>query len=439
MATANLAPVEFRGVDAAPLPAPEIGAPPEAAARDAVRIPHIAIDVFCESPEVMDAVERAAADRMMARAHVALHHGGLAAALALYANAATPNLILIESRSSAAAFLQELDALSQVCDLGTKVMAIGYTNDISLYRELMQRGVSEYLLAPVDPLSLIRAISSIYGEAAAEKLGRTIAFVGAKGGVGSSTLAHNVGWMIARNSGSHVIMADLDLPFGTGSLDFNIDAGMGVADAIEDPGRLDDVLLDRLIVKHDEHLSLLRAPVSLDRCYDLDPAAIAPLIAVAQESAPFLILDMPHLWTSWARNAVVAADDIIITAIPDLANLRNAKAMLVHLRQARPNDPPPKVVLNQVGTPKRPEISPKEFAKALQQEPLACIPFEAHAFGTAANKGQMLPEVAAKSAAVRMIGGLADALAARTDAKAVTKRKFGFRSLVGRLRRDSRG
>lgn len=435
----NLAPVESGDFDAGPMLSPVTNEPQDARAREAVRIPRIVIHVFCESPDLMGIVERAAQDRMMERARVSFHQGGVAAATALYANASTPNLILIESRSATAAFLRELEALSEVCDLGTRVMAIGYTNDISFYRELMRRGISEYLLAPVDPVSLIHAVSAIYGEAATRKLGQTVAFIGAKGGVGSSTLAHNVGWMIGRNSGSHVILADLDLPFGTGSLNFNVDAGMGVADAIQDAGRLDEVLLDRLIVKCGDHLSLLRAPVSLDRCYDLDPAAIAPLIEVAQESAPFLILDMPHLWTGWARNAVLAADEVIITAIPDLANLRNAKSMLAHLRQARPNDPPPKVVLNQVGMPKRPEISPKEFAKALQHELLACIPFEAHLFGTAANKGQMLVDVTAKSAAVKMIGALADTLAARKDTKASPKPKFALRSLAGKFKRSPRG
>ncbi|MFG1420702.1 AAA family ATPase [Roseixanthobacter liquoris] len=397
------------------------------------------IHAFCESAAITRAVEQAAQDRVMGHARVAFQQGGLAGAIALYGGQTAPDLILIESRAPAAAILRDLDALSDVCDVGTRVVVIGHENDIFLYRELMRRGVSEYLLAPCDPLSLIHAISSIYRGTASKKLGKTIAFIGAKGGVGSSTLAHNVGWMIGRHTGSHVIMLDLDLPFGTGSLDFNLDAGMGVLEAIQDEGRLDDVLLDRLIVKCNDHLSLLRAPISLDRCYDPDPTAFAPLIAVAQESAPFLILDVPHLWSAWARNVVVAADEIIITAAPDLANLRNAKSMLDHLREARPNDAPPRVVLTQVGMPKRPEISPKEFAKALQHEPLLCIPFDARVFGTAANKGQMLPDVAAKSAAVRKIGELADVVAARRDIKVGARRTSRLSPLFERFRREPRG
>ena len=138
------------------------------------------------------------------------------------------------------------------------------------YRELTRRGISDYLLAPIDPISLIVAISGIYSEPATAKLGQAFAFVGAKGGVGSSTIAHNVGWTIARQVASDVVLADMDLAFGTASLDFKLDAGQGVAEAIEDAGRLDEVLLDRLLAKCGDHFSLLRAPGTLDRCYDLD-------------------------------------------------------------------------------------------------------------------------------------------------------------------------
>ena len=255
---------------------------------------------------------------------------------------------------------------------------------------------------PSIPISLIVAISGIYSEPATAKLGQAFAFVGAKGGVGSSTIAHNVGWTIARQVASDVVLADMDLAFGTASLDFKLDAGQGVAEAIEDAGRLDEVLLDRLLAKCGDHFSLLRAPGTLDRCYDLEENAIDPLIEIAQSSVPYLILDMPHVWNAWARNVLVGADEIIITAIPDLPNLRNAKSLITFLRQARPHDPPPKLILNQVGMPKRPEIKAAEFAKAVQLELLACIPFDPQLFGKASNAGQMVAEVSAKAPASKI-------------------------------------
>lgn len=420
---------------------PHLVAPPgeRAVARPAVRIPRIVIQAFCESPEVATALEHAAADRLMARARMSVAGGGIAGATDFYREAPTPNLIVVEAHGPNQIVLAELDRLAEVCDAGTKVMVIGHSNDISHYRELMRRGISEYVLAPTDPVSIIDAIGSIYGEAAPRKLGQVYAFIGAKGGVGSSTLAHNVGWTIARRLGSDVVLADLDLPFGTASLDFNLDVNQGVAEAIQDAGRLDEVLLDRLLTKCGDHLSLLAAPTILSQSYDLGEGAIEPLLEVAQASVPFLVLDMPHLWTSWARNTLVSADEIVITAVPDLANLRNAKSLVDFLKQARPNDPPPKLVLNQVGMPKRPEIKPAEFAKALQIEPAASLPFDAHLFGTAANNGKMIAETSSKIVVPKAFADIAEALTGRKETKSGRKGLLAVGSLFGRLKSKKSG
>jgi len=408
-------------------------------ARDNARVPHITIHAFCESPDVAAAIDQAAADRLMGRAQVGVHMGGVGTAIETYQQAPTPNLVVLESRSASGAFLAELDRLAEVCYAGTKVMAIGHTNDIGFYRELMKRGISEYMLAPFEPPALIAAISGIYGEATSRKLGQIYAFVGAKGGVGSSTIAHNVSWTVSRRFGSSVILADMDLPFGTAGLDFNLDAGLGVADAIQDAGRLDEVLLERLLVKCGEHLSLLSAPATLEKPYDLQDKAVLALLEVAQASVPFLVLDMPHLWTAWAKTVLTTADEIVITAEPDLANLRNAKNMIQLLRQARPNDPPPKLVMNRVGMPKRPEIKPKEFAKAVQLEPIACIPFEANLFGTAANKGQMVAELSTRSAASKCFGDIANLITGHSEMRRNRKGALDLGSLMQRMKRKPQG
>jgi pilus assembly protein CpaE len=403
--------------------------------RESLRIPRIVVHAFYESPEAAAVIERAALDRLMSRAQVLVQSGGVATAVEHYHQTPTPDLIIVESRSEHASFLAELDRLAEVCYAGTKVMAIGRVNDITFYRDLMRRGISEYIVAPVDPLALISSIASIYGASSPSKLGQVYAFIGAKGGAGSSTLAHNVGWTIAHRLGSNVVMADLDLPFGTASLDFNLDVAQGVAEAIQDAGRLDEVLLDRLLLKCGDHLSLLAAPATLEKSYDVQNGAIEQLIEVAQTSVPFLVLDMPHLWTSWAKNTLVSADEIVITAMPDLANLRNAKNLIHVLRQARPHDPPPKLVLNQVGMPKRPEIKVDDFAKAVDLKPTACIPFDAHLFGTAANKGQMVAQTSGKGAALNAFGEIADTITGRQEAKRNHGGYLGLGSLIRRNRK----
>jgi pilus assembly protein CpaE len=129
------------------------------------------------------------------------------------------------------------------------------------------------------------------------------------------------------------------------------------------------------------------------------------------------VLDVPHVWTGWTKRLLVGADDILVVAAPDLANLRNAKNMVDVLRLARPNDHRPYYCLNQVGVPKRPEISPADFAKALEDKPLAAIPFEPQIFGTAANNGQMIAEVSSGHKTAEMFRQLAQVLTGRTEAK----------------------
>ncbi len=408
----------------------------ETSTRDARPIPRISIQAFCDTPEVAGTIEMAAGDRRMARAHVKVHTGGLNAAVEFYGSAPTPNLIVIESRIPPAELIGQLDGLAEVCDSGTKVMIIGHNNDVSTYRELLRRGISEYLVTPVDVMTLIGSISEIYHEEGTEKLGHMYAFIGAKGGVGSSTVAHNVAWTMAQVFGSDVTLADLDLAFGTAGLDFNQDPTQGIADAVAGSDRLDEVLLDRLLAKCEEHLSLLAAPATLEKAYDFDETAFDNVLDVVQSNVPSAVLDVPHIWTSWAKKTLLAADEIIITAAPDLANLRNAKNMIDLLKQSRPNDSAPKLVLNQVGVPKRPEIKPDDFAAALQLEPIAVIQFDPLLFGTAANNGQMIAEASAKTTVSDTFADIAQIITGRKEIKRQRKGTLNFAPLLEKLKKS---
>src|SRR5579872_3600379 len=281
-------------------------------------VPRISIHAFCEFPDTGAALQRAGGDRRLSKAHLTVQLGGIAAAVDHYHGQVTPNLLIVETRLSGQAALDELDRLAEVCDPATKVIVVGRTNDVELYRDLMRRGASEYLVAPLSPLQLIEVISGLYLDPSAKPVGRVIAFVGARGGAGASTLAHNVGWCIAEELHINTAIVDFDLPFGTLGLDFNDEATQGVADALSAPERLDEVLLDRLLIKRGEHLSLFTAPASLDREYDSLPESYEAVIDATRMTTPCVIVDMPHAWTPWVRTCLTAADEIVVVATPDL-------------------------------------------------------------------------------------------------------------------------
>lgn len=380
-------------------------------------VPRITIQAYCETPDVAGLIQAASSDRRLQKAHLKIQMGGAPAAVEAYRTAPTPNVIVIESHGDRSGLLGHLDTLASVCDAGTKVVVVGPVNDVILYRDLIRRGVSEYLITPIAVLDVVRAISDLFTVPGADPVGRTIAIVGAKGGVGSSTLAHNLAWAVAQDLKTATVVVDLDIAFGTAGLDFNQDPPQGVAEAIFAPERLDANLVDRLLSKCSDNLSLLAASAMLDRTTDLTETALDGLIDILRSSVPCIVLDVPHLWTAWVRRTLIGADEIVIVAAPELASLRNAKNLFDTLRQTRPNDRLPKVVLNQTGIPKRPEIAPAEFAKALGAEMSAVIPFDAALFGTAANNGQMIAEVQASSKIAGSFVDLAAAITGRAEPK----------------------
>jgi pilus assembly protein CpaE len=383
-------------------------------------VPRISIHAFCEFPDTGAAMQRAGADRRLSKTNLNVQLGGIAAAIEHYSGQVTPNLLIVETRLSGQQALAELDSLAAVCDPATKVIVIGRINDVELYRELMHRGASEYLVAPVDPLHLIEVIAGLYSDPEGRPIGRVIAFIGARGGAGSSTLSHNVGWCIAEEQHINTTILDFDLAYGTLGLDFNDEAGQSIADALMAPERLDEVLLDRLLIRRGDHLSLFASPAVLERDYDAGPDAYESVIDAVRQMTPCVIVDLPHSWEPWVKATLIGADEIVVVATPDLTSLRNAKNLVELLRRSRPNDAPPKLVLNQVGQPKRPEIPAKDFAETFGVEPAMVLPFDAALFGTAANNGQMLAELGQKSPAVDAMRQLAGLITGRkqTSAKA---------------------
>jgi pilus assembly protein CpaE len=394
-------------------------------------IPRISIQAFCETEGVAQPIERAGDDRRMAKAHLKVHMGGVATAIELYETAPTPNLIILESRHEPRDMLQALNQLAEHCDPSTKVVIVGHYNDVGLYRELIRSGVSEYVVAPISMVDVVSVISTIFIDPEADPIGKSIAFIGAKGGVGSSTIAHNVAWTMSSLFKSEVVVADLDLAFGTANINFDQDPAQGIAEAVFSPERIDEVYLDRLLAQCSEHLSLLAAPSTLERVYDFDQDAFAQIIDTAQRSAPVLVLDVPHVWTGWSRDTLSKADEVVITATPELANLRNTKNMVDMLKRLRPNDPPPKLIINQAGVPKRPEIKPSDFTDPLDLAPLAIIPFEPQLFGNASNNGRMLGEIEAGHPVVATMQDIAHVLTGRSEIK--TRKKAGFGRLLAKL------
>lgn len=375
-------------------------APPKDTDSDkALLLPSLTVAVFSTSPDIRSVMELTARDRRLARADWRTHDGTIEHATAKYETEPSPNLLIIESSAEAQTLLAQLARLAEECQPSTKVIIVTHANDVDLFRALLRQGISDMLVTPLTSPQVVKAIQGLFEAESQPRLGRVTAFIGARGGVGSSTVAQNTAVSIAENLDTDVVLADLDLQFGTVGLHFDIEGDYSMNAVLDSAQRLDDVLLDRLALAYSERLMLLAAEPTLSRDPDRQEEGVEKLIEVAQSSARHVVLDLPRLWSERIKTALTHVDDIVITATPDLASLRNVKLMSEFLRQARPNDPLPHLILNQLGQPKRSEIKADDFAAAVRLDHDIGISFNARLFGDAVNQGDVIANLAPRSTA----------------------------------------
>lgn len=396
-------------------PAPAMGqryAPLQEESRDKGEkaLPSISVHAFCDRQETAHCINETTRDWRMKRTNVKIYMGGLPSAIEFYHKENTPSLIIIESGMRGDELFNQLEALASVCDEGTKVVMIGASNDIRLYRQLMDQGLSDYLVPPLHPLHVIRSLGELYSDPEQPFIGRVAAFFGAKGGVGSSALAHNTAWVLSETLGQETALIDLDASWGTTGLDFSYDNMAGLEEALSEPDRLDETLMDRIMIRHTQKLSILPTSGSLNTKPVMDSASYEAVVNAVRGISPLSILDMPHYWTDWTTNVLTSVDDVVVTATPDLAGMRNAKNLIDFLKTQRPNDPEPILILNCVGMSPKTEISVKDFGAMVGQDPHVVIGWDPDSHFEATNEGKMLADIKTAESTVQGLNFLANRL-----------------------------
>jgi pilus assembly protein CpaE len=397
--------------NAGPVQAPTY-APLENESRDEGErpLPSISVHAFCDRQETAHCINETTRDWRMRRTNVKIYMGGLPAAIDFYHKENTPSLILIESGMRGEELFNQLEQLASVCDEGTKVVMIGAANDIRLYRQLMDKGVSDYLVPPLHPLHVIRSLGDLYADPDQPFIGRVAAFFGAKGGVGSSALAHNTAWVLSESLGQETALVDLDASWGTTGLDFSYDNMAGLEEALGEPDRLDETLMDRIMIRHTAKLSILPTSGSLNMKPVMNSDSYEAVVNAVRGISPLSVLDLPHYWSDWTTNVLTSVDDVVITANPDLAGMRNAKNLIDFLKTQRPNDPDPILILNCVGMAPKTEISVKDFGAMVGQDPNIVIGWDPDSHFEATNEGKMLADVKTAASTVQGLEYLANRL-----------------------------
>src|SRR5512147_1441091 len=306
----------------------------------------LTIDVFCHAEQTAASAKALSEQRAFARCKVAVRDGGLARAVTHYADHPSPHLIIVEDDGDTNTLQSRLDGLAQVVEPGRKLIVVGAVNDISVYRRIVSLGVTDYLVSPLSLEGMMDAIERAAHDPKGPERCKFIAVTGARGGVGSSTIAHNMAWAAAKRLNIKTILADMDLTYGTAGLAFNQDPRQAFGEAFADSDRLDITLLERYMTSDDENLQILSTPGALRQYDSIEEEAVEKAIDFCRQMAKLVIVDIPHVWHDWSEALLTSADETVLVVAPDIANIRDARNLLDFLNSKRGESRQVKLIIN---------------------------------------------------------------------------------------------
>lgn len=346
----------------------------------------------------------------------------------------SPRLLIVDIDGSSDP-IEEVVKLADVCELGTRFIALGSDNDVTLFRDLLSMGAADYLVKPIDRDVLLRSINSLQdsnaGMATMGRTGKVISFIGARGGSGTTTLVSNCGRAISQSSKRKVAMVDLDLHFGNLGLSMGANVHEGLADALQQSDRIDSLFLERVMSPCGDRLFVIGGEENMSRpTFASDPLAVDTLMSELRSIFHFVLIDIPRSLTDMAYRAIQLSSVVAISSDLSLAGMRDAVRLLKFVRE---NNPGAQIIMivNRIGENPKAEIPISEFEKGLGRKVDFRINFEPNAVLNAANLGRPLIETGGPAA--RVIDQLAERLAGPGPKAAPAARTM--KSLLSRFRK----
>jgi pilus assembly protein CpaE len=346
--------------------------------------------------------------------------GGIATAIEYLAVQRSPTKLLVDI-SGVDLPVSKLHDLAEVCEPNVTVIAVGDRDEIGLYRDLLHAGVSDYVVKPLSPPLLSRALTG-HGEHHAapirQKLGKVIAFAGARGGVGTTTIAVNLAWHLANRQNRRVALLDLDLQYGGVCLMLGLTATGGLQDALVNPHRIDSTLVDRAMLPVGERLFVLASEGRLEDEVRFEREAVQQLVEVLRTEFHYVLIDVPRIAEAPYRKALELADLRIVVADQSMHAARDT----VRLRGSFGEEGAQYknvLVINRAGEGGRHAVTLDEMQQALAARPMSVVPFLPHLFSQAATRGEVAAARGGKFA-----DAIAD-LAAGLSGRSTAKRRWG--------------
>jgi pilus assembly protein CpaE len=359
------------------------------------------------SDERTEAVVREIAEALLLPDDL-VRHGSVSEARAYLEQVRSPRLLIVDI-DGVGDPLEEVIRLADVCELGTRLIALGSDNDVTLFRDLLSMGAADYLVKPIERDALLRSISSLEDPSAGlstlGRQGKVISFIGARGGAGVSTLVGNCGWAISRGSKRRVVMVDLDLHFGNLALLMGAEPREGLGDALQQPDRIDSLFLERVMSSCGDRLFVIGGEENLSQgSHAADRFAVDALIAELKSNFHFALLDLPRSASDLVYRALQLSHTTVVVSDLSLAGMRDTVRLLKFVKECNPGGHVI-LVVNRGGENAKAEIPLAEFEKGVGRKVDVRIGFEANAVLQAANLGQPLIETrCATSRAIEQLG-----------------------------------
>ena len=325
------------------------------------------------------------------------HKGGLRNAVQSLSITASPNILLVDLSESGDP-LNDINALAEVCEPGTVVIAVGQVNDVRLYRDLLSSGIHDYLLKPlsagqvrdclVNAQTIFMAPKNQDAQAAKKHI--STAVVGTRGGVGASTIATSLAWLFSVEHKLPTALLDLDIHFGTGALALDLEPGRGLTDAIDNPSRIDGLFIERAMIRANDKLAILSAEAPISSPLMTDGAAFVQLEEEFRQAFEMTVIDLPRNMLINFPHLLADVNVVVVATEMTLASARDAIRILSWLKTNAPHARPI-VVANKV-QPSISEISRADFEASIERKINHTVPYDVKAAANSAKLGQTFAE-----------------------------------------------
>jgi pilus assembly protein CpaE len=366
--------------------------------------------------------------------------GGLRNAVQALSISASPNILLVDLSESGDP-LNDINALAEVCEPGTVVIAIGQVNDVRLYRDLVASGIHDYLLKPLSPGQLRDALNQAQAvfaapkvqDAGAAKKHMSMAVIGSRGGVGASTIATSLAWLFSSDAKLTTALFDLDIHFGTGALALDLEPGRGLTDAIENPSRIDGLFIERAMIRANDNLAILSAEAPINSPLMTDGSAFLQLEEEFRHAFEMTVIDMPRNILINFPQLLNDVNVMVLVTEYTLASARDAIRILSWLKANAPHTQV-YVVVNKVQAGVA-EISKADFEASIERKVTLTLPYDIKAAANAAKLGQTFADANRTSKAGAALRDLAKLVQGSTEVATVgdDRAVTGKKSLLGKI------